>query len=70
MPVKRSSTSSRLFSVPWGDANTWHAALYAALLSLPLERYPPLQLSPQKQKQQTIEAIVDTLISLSTSDRC
>ena len=51
----------------WGGATPTLEALYAALLSLPLARYPALQLRAQKQKQQTIEAIVDTLISLSTS---
>ncbi len=31
--------------------------LLAALLSLPTERYPPLRLSPQKQKEKTLEAL-------------
>ncbi|HEV7990855.1 MAG TPA: AAA family ATPase [Gemmatimonadaceae bacterium] len=34
------------------------APLFAALLSLPIERYPPLQLSPQKRKEKTLEALV------------
>jgi class 3 adenylate cyclase/tetratricopeptide (TPR) repeat protein len=35
------------------------APLLAALLSLPTERYPPLKLSPQKQKEKTLEALAD-----------
>ena len=31
--------------------------LFAAMLSLPVDRYPPLNLSPQKQKESTLEAI-------------
>ena len=31
--------------------------LFAALLPLPTERYPPLNLSPQKQKEKTLEAL-------------
>jgi predicted ATPase len=38
--------------------------LVAALLSLPVpERYPPLTLSPQRQKQQTLEALVAWLLA-------
>jgi predicted ATPase len=38
--------------------------LVAALLSLPVpERYPPLTLSPQRQKQQTQEALVAWLLT-------
>lgn len=33
------------------------ASLFAALLSLPVDRYPPLNLSPQKQKEKTLEAL-------------
>ena len=33
------------------------APLFAALLSLPIDRYPPLNLSPQKQKEKTLEAL-------------
>jgi class 3 adenylate cyclase/predicted ATPase len=36
-------------------------ALLAALLSLPTERYPPLKMAPQKQRAETIEALVTTL---------
>jgi class 3 adenylate cyclase/tetratricopeptide (TPR) repeat protein len=34
------------------------APLLAALLSLPVERYPPLDLTPQKQKERTLRALV------------
>jgi len=33
------------------------ASLFAAMLSLPLDRYAPLNLSPQKQKEKTLEVL-------------
>src|SRR5262245_30032216 len=42
------------------------APLLAALLALPTgDRYPPLTLSPQRQKARTIEALVDQLVGRS-----
>ena len=42
------------------------APLVAALLSIPTgDRYPPLDLSPQRQKEKTIEAFVDQLSGLA-----
>jgi len=41
------------------------ASLFAALLSLPAERYPPFRLSPRKQKEKTLEALVDRVVALS-----
>jgi class 3 adenylate cyclase/tetratricopeptide (TPR) repeat protein len=41
------------------------APLVAALLSLPLERYPPLNLSPQKQKEKTLEVLAGQVEALS-----
>jgi class 3 adenylate cyclase len=42
-------------------------ALFAPLLSLPVpeDRYPPLMLSPQRQRQKTLEAIVAILLELA-----
>jgi predicted ATPase len=40
------------------------ASLYAALLSLPTDRYPPLQLSPRKQKEKTLEALISRVVAL------
>jgi class 3 adenylate cyclase/tetratricopeptide (TPR) repeat protein len=37
------------------------APLFAALLSLPLHRYPPLTLSPQKQKERTLGALASRI---------
>src|SRR5262249_12735028 len=38
--------------------------LFAALLSLPLpERYPPLTLTPQRQRQRTLEALLAWLLA-------
>ncbi len=39
--------------------------LFAALLSLPAGRYAPLQLSPQKQKEKTLEALVARVRTLA-----
>ena len=39
--------------------------LFAALLSLPIDRYPPRMLSPQKHKELTIAALVDQPIRLA-----
>ena len=41
------------------------APLFAALLSLPLDRYPALNLSPQKQKEKTLEALVSQIEALA-----
>jgi class 3 adenylate cyclase/predicted ATPase/ABC-type transport system involved in cytochrome c biogenesis ATPase subunit len=41
------------------------AALFAALLSLPTERYPTLNLSPQKQKEKTLEALAGRVEALA-----
>ena len=34
-------------------------ALFAALLSLPLDRYPPIELEPLKQREETLKAFVE-----------
>lgn len=41
------------------------APLFAALLSLPTGRYPPLNLSPQKQKEKTLEALAGQVEALT-----
>ncbi len=42
------------------------APLFGALLSIPLgDRYPPLELMPQLQKERTQEALVDQLLGLA-----
>lgn len=42
------------------------APLFASLLSTPTDdRYPPLELSPQRQKELTIAALVEQLVGLS-----
>jgi class 3 adenylate cyclase/tetratricopeptide (TPR) repeat protein len=41
------------------------APLFAALLSLPTERYPPLKLSAQKQKEKTLEALAGQVEALA-----
>jgi class 3 adenylate cyclase/tetratricopeptide (TPR) repeat protein len=41
------------------------APLIAGLLSLPVERYAPLALSPQKRKEKTLEALAGQLETLS-----
>jgi predicted ATPase/class 3 adenylate cyclase len=50
----------------YGLAQPETVALWAALLSVPLtDLYPPLHLTPQRQKQQTLEAIVALLLALA-----
>src|SRR5215510_12386635 len=50
----------------YGLAQPETVALWAALLSVPLtERYPPLTLTPQRQKQKTLDAIVALLLALA-----
>jgi class 3 adenylate cyclase/predicted ATPase len=52
---------------PLGSLGARVAPLYAALLSLPLDRYPPLTLSARKQKEETIKALTEVVIALSAS---
>jgi class 3 adenylate cyclase/tetratricopeptide (TPR) repeat protein len=40
-------------------------SLFAALLSLPADSYPALKLSPQKQKEKTLEALVSQIEALA-----
>ena len=50
----------------YGLAQPETVALWAALLSVPLaDPYPPLNLTPQRQKQKTLEAIVALLLALA-----
>ena len=45
--------------------------LVAALLMIPTgERYPPLNLTPEAQKQRTLEVLVDQLAALLRSSPC
>ena len=43
------------------------APLLAALMSLPVDRYPHLELSPQQQKMETITLLVDQLVRFSAN---
>src|SRR5262249_26987459 len=46
-----------------------HAALFAEILSLPNDgRYPTLELTPQQQRQQTLEALTAQIEALSRSN--
>ena len=40
-------------------------ALFAAMLSLDITRYPPLNMSPQKQKDETLKALADQVAALA-----
>jgi class 3 adenylate cyclase/tetratricopeptide (TPR) repeat protein len=42
--------------------------LFAALLSLPAERYPALALTPQRQKQHTLEALLALLMAQAAQE--
>ena len=43
------------------------AALFASLLSLPTDRYPPLEMSPQQQKEETLKTLANQIAALSTA---
>ncbi len=53
------------FLAPYGDEIGDRPALLAALLSLPTQRFVPLQMSPQKQKERTIEVLVEQVTRLA-----
>jgi predicted ATPase len=49
-----------------GACDPEHAALLAALLSIPTDaRYPPLTMGPQRQLQRTLEALYAQLLGLA-----
>lgn len=50
------------------DVVAERAPLFAALLSLPTGRYPALGLSPQKQKERTLEALADQFEALAREE--
>src|SRR5262245_50558458 len=51
----------------YGLARPEVVSLFAALLSLPLpERYPPLTLTPQRQRQKTLDALLAWLLTEAT----
>jgi len=56
------------FLAPHGDDVGDRPALLAALLSLPTQRFPPLQMSPQKQKERTIDVLVEQITRLARVD--
>jgi predicted ATPase len=48
-----------------GEEEAAAAPSFAEMLSLPVDRYPPSNLSPQRHKEQTIKALVDHIAALS-----
>ena len=48
-----------------GCVSSTTLALFAAMMSLPVDRYPPLQFSPQRQKEETIKALGEQLRGLA-----
>ena len=54
---------SEVFGSP-GEA----APLFAALLSLPVERYPAMEMSPQRRKQRTIALLIERVAKLATEE--
>ena len=49
-----------------GGVSSTTLALFAAMMSLPVDRYPPLQFSPQRQKEETIKVLGEQLRGLAT----
>ncbi len=60
-PDQKLDKLEALLSAPPGTTT----ALFAALLSLPVERYPALAMSPQKQKEETFRALADEVTTLA-----
>jgi class 3 adenylate cyclase/predicted ATPase len=53
----------------YGFADTEALSLWASLLSVPLpEDHPPLNLTPQRRKQKTLEAILKLLLAMATRE--
>jgi class 3 adenylate cyclase/tetratricopeptide (TPR) repeat protein len=65
-PQRRLLKLEAVFSdTAWSTEET--VPLMAALLSVPAEGYAPLRLSPQKQKERTLETLVDRVHALADS---
>ena len=60
-------TPSPLAGEGRGEGDKKSCALFASLLSLPTDRYPPLAMSPQKQKEETLSALVDQVAALTVA---
>ncbi len=65
-PPARQLDKLEAMIAPSGLAFDEIAPYLAALLSIPLERrYPPIQMSPAHQKEQTVKALIDLFVGLS-----
>ena len=60
-PDEKLDKLEALLSAPPGATTQ----LFAALLSLPVDRYPALAMSPQKQKEETLRALADEVTTLA-----
>jgi class 3 adenylate cyclase/predicted ATPase len=54
-----------LAAVPAGALPTEAAALFATLIGLPTERYPPIEMTPQRLKQRTVTLLAERLARLA-----
>ena len=64
-PEARLDKLEELIAWPSGGV-TRAVPLFASLLSIPLgDRYPPLEIAPQVQKERTLEALADQLLGLA-----
>lgn len=50
------------------DAASETVALLASLMSLPIDRYPALNMSPQKQKERTLEVLAERIAAQAKSN--
>lgn len=65
-PVTEKLVKIERFLAQWSLALERYAPLFASLLSVPFEsKYPPLTLTPERQKQKTIEALADVCIAIA-----
>ena len=61
--LEKLTQSLSQFRLPLDESVPLHGALLS--LSLPEDQYPPLDLSPQRQRQKTLEAIVANILELA-----
>ncbi len=66
-PADRLDKLDRMLAPLASTRRATAAPLHAALLALPLDRYPPLNMSPRRQKTATIEVLTEGVIGLSRS---
>jgi class 3 adenylate cyclase len=63
-PEQRFDMLEKHLSAVFGSADE-AAALFAPLLGLPADRYPSLEMGPQRRKQRTVELLADRILRMA-----